>query len=197
MFALGVIPGVALGIRMFFLTDTTRWLGSNGTGDEATDVTRRVVGDNARNQIDPIHKRVEAVKRPSWRDVLKQGERAATIVGISTRIALPNHNACFAVGSVMESVRHIGCTRYQSHGVEPALLRHNCCIHGRLRPCDVLPVCRITALVLRQVGTRPARYGSRGTHRGRPVDGRAGAGACSAHIVKQRLVGACGGNTHG
>lgn len=44
-------------------------------------MTRRVVGDDASNQADPFRTRVETVKRPSWRDVLKQGERAATIVG--------------------------------------------------------------------------------------------------------------------
>lgn len=41
MFALGVIPGVALGIRMFFLTDTTRWLGSTGSGAMEQAMRRR------------------------------------------------------------------------------------------------------------------------------------------------------------
>jgi SP family galactose:H+ symporter-like MFS transporter len=69
MFAVAVIPAAALGVGMFFLHDTPRWLASKGRWDEATAVMRRVVPTGADAEMGRIKTRLEEATHASTHEL--------------------------------------------------------------------------------------------------------------------------------
>jgi len=86
MFAVAVIPAAALGIGMFFLHDTPRWLASKGRWDEATAVMRRVVPTGADAEMGRIKTRLEEATHASTHELFHGGLRVALIVAVGLAI---------------------------------------------------------------------------------------------------------------
>lgn len=82
MFGVALIPGVALGLGMFFLSDTPRWYASKGRWDEAKQVLARVAPGEEEEQTQAIRANIEQTEHSSWRELLRKGLRAALFAGI-------------------------------------------------------------------------------------------------------------------
>jgi MFS transporter, SP family, galactose:H+ symporter len=91
MFAVAVIPAAILGIGMFFLSDTPRWLASKGRWEEARLTLEYVVGPaETERELVGIRQSLEEEKAVPWidrvRELLRPGLRWALIVGVGLAI---------------------------------------------------------------------------------------------------------------
>lgn len=86
MFAVAIIPAAALGIGMFFLHDTPRWLASKGRWDEATAVMRRVVPTGTEEEMGRIKTRLEDATHASTHELFHGGLRVALIVAVGLAV---------------------------------------------------------------------------------------------------------------
>lgn len=86
MFAVAIIPAALLGIGMFFLTDTPRWLGSKGKWDQAKDVMQRIAPQNADQEIEQIRKGIKEEQKSSVTELFHGGLRVALIVAVGLAV---------------------------------------------------------------------------------------------------------------
>ena len=92
MFAVAIIPAMVLGIGMFFLPETPRWLYENGFAERARAVLRRTLaGDDAEvereiEEIEKIRRVEEEQERVGYAELLKPFIRPALIIGIGLAI---------------------------------------------------------------------------------------------------------------
>jgi MFS transporter, SP family, galactose:H+ symporter len=82
MFAAAVIPGVALGVGMMYMSHTPRWLGMQGRWDEAEQVMCRVNPDSKEREMEALHEDLEETERASYKELLVPGMRGALIAGV-------------------------------------------------------------------------------------------------------------------
>ena len=88
MFLTGVLPGIALGVGIYLLSDTPRWLVSRGRSEEARTVIARIRDlrpDDAavKREIAEISSAVEAdAQRGGWSDLMSSVVRPALIVAM-------------------------------------------------------------------------------------------------------------------
>jgi MFS transporter, SP family, galactose:H+ symporter len=91
MFAVAVIPAAILGIGMFFLSDTPRWLASKGRWEEAQRSLEWSVGvEQAAVEIREIRAALRQEEKVPWidrvRELLRPGLRWALIIGVGLAI---------------------------------------------------------------------------------------------------------------
>ncbi|GGC49587.1 sugar porter family MFS transporter [Chelatococcus reniformis] len=88
MFMLGAVPGLALALGMFAMTDTPRWLASKGRLGEARAVIARIRGSDPRDaaveaEMNAITQTVQAsAAEGTWADLFAPVVRPALVVGI-------------------------------------------------------------------------------------------------------------------
>ena len=86
MFAAAVIPGIALGVGMIYMSHTPRWLAMQGRWDEADQVMERVNPDAKESEMEALREDLEQTKRASFRELLRPGIRGALIAGIGLAV---------------------------------------------------------------------------------------------------------------
>ncbi len=86
MFAAAAVPGLALGIGMFYMSHTPRWLGMQGRWDEAEEVMGRVNPNCKDEELQRVRDDLEEGERGSLRDLLRPGIRGALIAGLGLAI---------------------------------------------------------------------------------------------------------------
>ncbi len=86
MFAVAVIPAAILGIGMFFMTDTPRWLASKGRWDEANDAMSRTAGANTQQEMKLIRQRMEIEAHSSWKELFRKGVRLALLAAVGLAV---------------------------------------------------------------------------------------------------------------
>lgn len=92
MFAVALIPALILGIGMFLLPETPRWLYEHGQAERARGVLRRTLGgDEAEvereiQEIEEIRKQEEQQARVGYKELLEPWIRPALIVGIGLAV---------------------------------------------------------------------------------------------------------------
>ncbi|MFZ1992950.1 MAG: sugar porter family MFS transporter [Solirubrobacteraceae bacterium] len=82
MFAAAVIPGIALGVGMLYMTHTPRWLAMQGRWEEAERVMQRVNPEAKEDEMELLHKDLKDTERGSLRELLSPGVRGALIAGV-------------------------------------------------------------------------------------------------------------------
>jgi SP family galactose:H+ symporter-like MFS transporter len=86
MFAAAVIPGIALGVGMVFMSHTPRWLAMQGRWDEAEEVMGRVNPDSREREMELLHDDLAETGRASFRELLAPGMRLALVAGVGLAI---------------------------------------------------------------------------------------------------------------
>jgi sugar porter (SP) family MFS transporter len=81
MFFVGVLPSAVLGIGMFFLPDSPRWLLSKGYDEKARKVLEKISA-NVDETINKVKKNIEEEKNDSWKEIFAVWLRPAMIIGI-------------------------------------------------------------------------------------------------------------------
>ncbi|MDG9722895.1 sugar porter family MFS transporter [Streptomyces sp. NPDC057363] len=84
MFALAVLPAVALGVGMLFLPESPRWLVERGRRQEAVTVLARLrpAGTDVRREIDEITEVAAATPAGGWRDLRQRWMRPALLIAV-------------------------------------------------------------------------------------------------------------------
>jgi sugar porter (SP) family MFS transporter len=83
MLGFGAVPAVILGVGMYFLPETPRWLVENGRTDEAREVLSRIRAHGAVDEeIDEIRETSEQESAGSLSDLMEPWIRPALTVGI-------------------------------------------------------------------------------------------------------------------
>jgi SP family galactose:H+ symporter-like MFS transporter len=82
MFAAAVIPGIALGVGMVFMSHTPRWLAMQGRWDEAEQVMDRVNPASKESEMKQLRDDLEETDRASFRELLAPGMRLALMAGV-------------------------------------------------------------------------------------------------------------------
>ncbi|MGW5733396.1 MULTISPECIES: sugar porter family MFS transporter [Streptomyces] len=84
MFALAVLPAMALGIGMLFLPESPRWLIERGMTDRADRVLTRLrpVGTDVRKEVDEIVEVAADTSTGSWRDLRQRRVRPALLIAV-------------------------------------------------------------------------------------------------------------------
>ena len=86
MFAAAAVPGVALGVGMFYMSHTPRWLGMQGRWDEADEVMGRVNPSCKDEELQRVRDELEEAERGSLRELFRPGIRGALIAGLGLAI---------------------------------------------------------------------------------------------------------------
>ncbi|HEY7124318.1 MAG TPA: sugar porter family MFS transporter [Ktedonobacterales bacterium] len=86
MFAIAVIPAAILGIGMFFMTDTPRWLASKGRWEEAHEAMSLTAGPNATQEMALIRERMELETHTSWKELFRKGVRLALLAAVGLAV---------------------------------------------------------------------------------------------------------------
>ena len=86
MFGVAIIPAAILGIGMFFLSDTPRWLGSKGKWDQAKEVMGRVAPDDTEQEIQQIRQGIKEEQKSSVTELFHGGLRVALIVAVGLAV---------------------------------------------------------------------------------------------------------------
>ncbi len=86
MFAAAAVPGIALGVGMFYMSHTPRWLGMQGRWDEAEEVMGRVNPSCKDEELRRVRDELEQTERGSLRELLRPGIRGALIAGLGLAI---------------------------------------------------------------------------------------------------------------
>jgi sugar porter (SP) family MFS transporter len=82
MFAAAVIPGIALGVGMAYMSHTPRWLGMQGRWDEAEQVMQRVNPEAKDEEMELLRADLKDTDRGTFRELLSPGLRGALAAGI-------------------------------------------------------------------------------------------------------------------
>ena len=86
MFALAAVPSIALGMGMYFMPSSPRWLVSHGHFDQANSVLQKIRGQvNVDDELEGIKQSLEK-QSGNWSELLKPAIRPALIVGIGLAI---------------------------------------------------------------------------------------------------------------
>jgi len=86
MFGVAVIPAAVLGIGMFFLTDTPRWLASKGKWDEAKAILNRVAPGQADQQLGQIRDTMEQERHARFAEMFTGPLRWALLVAVGLAV---------------------------------------------------------------------------------------------------------------
>jgi sugar porter (SP) family MFS transporter len=86
MFAAAVVPGIALGVGMAYMSHTPRWLAMQGRWDEAEQVMERVNPDSREHEMEALHEDLKETGRASFKELLAPGMRGALIAGLGLAI---------------------------------------------------------------------------------------------------------------
>jgi SP family galactose:H+ symporter-like MFS transporter len=86
MFAAAVIPGVALGVGMFYMSHTPRWLAMQDRWEEAEHVMGRVNPEAKDEELELLRRDLEENERGSLRELMGPGMRGALIAGLGLAI---------------------------------------------------------------------------------------------------------------
>ncbi len=86
MFAAAAVPGIALGIGMYYMSHTPRWLGMQGRWEEADEVMGRVNPTCKDEELQRVRDELENTQRGSLRELLRPGVRGALIAGLGLAI---------------------------------------------------------------------------------------------------------------
>jgi sugar porter (SP) family MFS transporter len=86
MFAAAAVPGIALGVGMFYMSYTPRWLGMQGRWDEADEVMGRVNPKCKDEELGRIREELQSNERGTLRQLLRPGVRGALIAGLGLAI---------------------------------------------------------------------------------------------------------------
>lgn len=86
MFGVAIIPAAMLGIGMFFLADTPRWLASKGQWDEAKEVMERVAPGQADEQMKQIRQRLEEERHSSIKELFSGPLKWALVVAFGLAV---------------------------------------------------------------------------------------------------------------
>src|SRR5581483_10723141 len=70
MFAAAVVPAVALTAGMVMMSHSPRWLGMQGRWDDVAAVLNRINPRHEKQELDSLHRNVEASAGTSWRELL-------------------------------------------------------------------------------------------------------------------------------
>jgi sugar porter (SP) family MFS transporter len=86
MFAAAVVPGIALGVGMFYMSHTPRWLAMQDRWEEAEQVMERVNPDAKDEELKLLREDLQENERGSLRELLSPGMRGALIAGLGLAI---------------------------------------------------------------------------------------------------------------
>lgn len=86
MFAAAAVPGIALGVGMFYMSHTPRWLGMQGRWEEAEEVMGRVNPTCKDEELQRVRDELGKSERGSLRELLRPGVRGALIAGLGLAI---------------------------------------------------------------------------------------------------------------
>jgi SP family galactose:H+ symporter-like MFS transporter len=86
MFAAAVVPGVALGVGMSFMSYTPRWLAMQDRWEEAEQVMERINPDTSEEEMEQLRDDLEDTHGATLKDMLAPGVRGALFAGIGLAI---------------------------------------------------------------------------------------------------------------
>lgn len=87
MLGLAIIPSVILGVGMYFMPFSPRWLFSKGLADRAKSVLEKIRGTTlVGDEIEEIKESLAAERESKWSDLLDPAIRNALIIGIGLAI---------------------------------------------------------------------------------------------------------------
>ena len=87
MLGFAAVPAVILGVTMFFLPESPRWLVEHDRHDEARDVLSRIRNEaDFESEIERMEEISERESQGSWRDVLEPWIRPALTVGVALAV---------------------------------------------------------------------------------------------------------------
>lgn len=86
MFAAAVVPGVALGVGMAFMSHTPRWLAMQDRWEEAEQVMGRINPSCQEEELQALRADLEASEQGSLRELLAPGMRGALIAGVGLAV---------------------------------------------------------------------------------------------------------------
>lgn len=87
MLGLAVIPSIVLGIGMYFMPSSPRWLFSKGATERARSVLERIrITENVNDEIKEIKESLALEKECKWTDLLDPAVRPALMIGIGLAV---------------------------------------------------------------------------------------------------------------
>jgi sugar porter (SP) family MFS transporter len=86
MFAAAVVPGVLLGVGMFFMCFSPRWLAMQDRWKEAAQVMGRVNPENCEEEMQQLHDDLENTRGATLKEMLAPGVRGALFAGVGLAV---------------------------------------------------------------------------------------------------------------